>query len=224
MTTENNTSITPEEKERLLQIHDSAKPFWLTPTIQLGPLLPTDKDALIRNLNDKRVISYLIGPPYPYTPKDADEWIGARYERMNQKTGTVLHLSFRDMARGGLLIGAIGMTQGSDELLDGDDTGYWLDPAYHGQGLMSKALQWILLEIGIKQGGKRKFNSHAFMGNWASRRTMEKAGFVYQPDLKKEYVKDGETIHAWRFRFYLTEEDVVNLQVIEEAKPDPTLL
>ncbi|KAG0002707.1 hypothetical protein BGZ65_002395 [Modicella reniformis] len=213
----------PEEIERLTKLHDSFKPIWLTETIQLDPLLPSDKDALLEYLNNPQVHQWLVGPPNPYKPEDADLWIKSRVDRMT-KDGTPLNFVFRDMTRGGKAIGSVGVSDESDDNLEGDDTGYWLAPEYRGQGLMAKALKMMLRKISIDQVGKRKFNGHAFEGNWASRRTMEKAGFVFQPDIQKIVFKDGKEIKIWTLRLYLTEEDIANLEIIPEATPLPSLV
>lgn len=96
---------------------------------------------------------------------------------------------------------------------------YWLDPKYHGHGLMAKALKMMLKRVSIDEVGKRKFNAHAFEGNWASRRTLEKAGFVIQPDIHVTRVKDGKEINLWTMRLFLTEKDAANYEVIPEETP-----
>lgn len=101
---------------------------------------------------------------------------------------------------------------------------YWLSPEYHGQGIMAKALKLMLQEVSIKEVGKRKFNSHAYIGNWASRRTMEKAGFVNYPELETIMIKDGKEIPTWTLRLILTEEDLAKREVVEEATPLPSLV
>lgn len=108
----------PEEYERLAKLHDSFKPIWLTETIQLGPILPSDEGSLVEYLNDSRVHPWLLGPPYPYTLEDADEWIAGRVDRMS-KRGTPLGLVFRDMTTG-KDIGAIRVSDASDEDLQID--------------------------------------------------------------------------------------------------------
>lgn len=118
---ETRDSRSPEEYERLANLHDSFTPVWLTETIQLGPLLPSDKDSLLEYLNNPEIYQNLIGPPQPYTPKDADEWIRGRVDRMT-KQGTPLNFVFRDMTTG-KAVGSVGVTNESDDNLDGDDTG-----------------------------------------------------------------------------------------------------
>jgi len=84
---------------------------------------------------------------------------------------------------------------------------------------MTKALKLMLQELAVKEFGKRKFNAHAYVDNWASRRTLEKVGFVYQPDREASVVKNGQTIKMWVFRMYLSEEDVAKQEVVAEAVP-----
>ncbi|KAG0299131.1 hypothetical protein BGZ98_010306 [Dissophora globulifera] len=81
----------------------------------------------------------------------------------------------------------------------------------------------MLRKVSIDEVGKRKFNSHVFEDNWASRKTLEKVGFVYQPDIKRENVKDGKVINIWVFRLYLSDEDIAKQEIIAEATPLPSL-
>ena len=88
---------------------------------------------------------------------------------------------------------------------------------------MAKALKLALQEISIKEVGKRKFNSSANVGNWASRRTMEKAGFVVLPDIRIGH-KDGVEVPQWQLRLILTEEDLATREIVVEATPLPSLV
>ncbi|OAQ29022.1 acyl-CoA N-acyltransferase [Linnemannia elongata AG-77] len=216
---------TPEEHARLLALHNSYPLIWLTPTISLGPWLPTDRETLVEYLNDARIHSYLCGPPFPYTLQDADLWLGMKVDRMSEK-GTPLDFCFRDWSRGGKAVGSIAVSNESDDVLTGDDTGYWLAPEYHGQGLMSKAVRLLLHRISMVEVGKRKFNAHAFIGNYASRRILEKTGFVVQEgeEWEKTIVKNGKEIRMWVLRLTVSDEDVEKWELVEEAKPLDSLV
>ncbi|KAF9183734.1 hypothetical protein BGZ51_003838 [Haplosporangium sp. Z 767] len=221
---ESSAKRSPEELDHLTRLHDSFQPLWLTETIQLGPLHASDKDknALLKYMNDPRVYSFLLGPPNPYTSDDADNWISGRINRMT-KQGIPLNAMLRDMTKDGQIIGAVQVSDASDDILEGDDVGYWLAPEYHRQGLMAKALKLMLQEVSINKVGKRKFNATVFEGNWASRKTLEKAGFVYQPDIHKKAVKAGKELNLWIFRLVLTDEDIAQREVIMQATPLPSL-
>ncbi|KAG0039907.1 hypothetical protein BGZ82_006164 [Podila clonocystis] len=211
------------EYERLVVIHNAARPRWLTPTIQLSPWLPSDRHALVPYLNMPEIYSYINGPPFPYLLSDADAWIRGRpYE--TTKNGTPLNHCIRDMTKGGKPIGSVYVSADSDDNLDGDGVGYWLSPEYQGQGIMAKALKLMLQEVSIKEVGKRKFNGRAHVGNWASRRTMEKAGFVNYPELETITIKDGKEVPTWTLRLILTEKDLAKRELVEEAVPLPSLV
>ncbi|KAG0274774.1 hypothetical protein BGZ95_009483 [Linnemannia exigua] len=215
----------PEEHKRLLNLHNSFKPVWLTETVQLGPWLPSDRDVLVEFLNDPRVYPFFSGPPYPYTLKDADAWLALRVDRMTKTGGTPLDFAFRDMARGGKAVGCISISNESDDVLEGDDIGYWLAPDYRGLGLMAKALKIMLYRVSVVEVGKRKFNAHAFVGNYASRKTLEKVGFVVQENMSGTIVKDGKEIPRWVLRLYLTDEDVARWgEEIHKATPIPLVV
>ena len=89
---------------------------------------------------------------------------------------------------------------------------------------MAKALKLLLQEVANKEVGKRKFNGHVLAGNWASRKTMEKAGFVHQPHMTEKVTRHGEEIDKWTMRLYLTEEDVSKREIMVEASPLPSLV
>jgi len=110
------------EYQRLVAIHNAARPRWLTPTIQLSPWLPSDRDALVPYFNMPEIYSYINGPPFPYLPSDADAWIRGRPYEMT-KNGTPLSQCIRDMTKGGKPIGSVYVSAGSDDDLEGDDTG-----------------------------------------------------------------------------------------------------
>ncbi|KAF9390826.1 hypothetical protein CPB97_008343 [Podila verticillata] len=223
MTQDNTQGTEIQNKDRLIAIYKAYPPKWVTPSIQLSVYRDEDRENLARYLNMPEIYSYLSGPPFPYTLEDSDQWIKTGYQRMS-KNGTPLDMCLRDMAKGGILIGRVRVSDASDEDLDGDDVGYWLSPEYKGQGIITKAVKLMLQEVSIKELGKRKFNSHAFHDNWASRRILEKAGFIHEPDREASLVKNGKTIKMWVFRMYLSEEDVANREMVEEAIPLPSLV
>ncbi|KAG0339178.1 hypothetical protein BG004_006932 [Podila humilis] len=209
-----------EMDERLIAFHKSYPPRWLTPTIQLSPWLHSDQPVLVKYLNMPEVYSFICGPPFPYLPSDGDTWIRGTLASVN-KDGIPENHCIRDMTMGGVAIGNVYVSLGSDDDLTGSDIGYWLAPEYHGQGLMAKALKLILQEVAIKEG-KRNFNAYVFEGNWASRRTLEKAGFVYLPELdSKGPSSSGCKVNMWTLRLLLTaEEDIARREVVYEVAPE----
>ena len=70
----------PNTDEVFLRLPPPHQNFILTPPRE------SDKEALLTHLNDERVYKWLAGPPFPYTRKDADYWIGL----VKQETDAVL--------------------------------------------------------------------------------------------------------------------------------------
>lgn len=91
---------------------------------------------------------------------------------------------------------------------------------------MSKALRLLIHRVSMVECGKRKFNAHAFIGNYASRRIMEKAGFVVQEGKgwERTTVKNGKEIRMWVLRLSVSDEDVEKWELVEEAKPLDSLV
>ncbi|KAF9911930.1 hypothetical protein EC991_001836 [Linnemannia zychae] len=220
------TKRTAEEDARLLALHNSFKPIWLTPTITIGPWFPSDREASVEYLNNDRIQPFIWGPPYPYKLEHADFWLSTemRLERVTDK-GTPLDFCIRDMTRGGKAIGGIAVASESDENLDDGDTGYWLAPEYHGLGIMSKALRLLLHRVSMLELGKRKFNAFVCLGNIPSRRVLEKAGFkILEKEKNTTVVKNGVEMPLWTLRLYVTDEEVGNWQVEPEAMPLASLV
>lgn len=42
---------------------------------------PSDEAALVKNMNDPLVATWLLGPPFPYTLEDAKSWTATHYKK-----------------------------------------------------------------------------------------------------------------------------------------------
>lgn len=76
------------------------------------------------------------------------------------------------------------------------EVGYWTAPAARGRGVASAAVRavcrWAFVERGLEL-----IEWRAEVGNVASRRVAEKAGFVLEGQLRKRLVHRGERVDAW---------------------------
>ncbi|KZV99030.1 acyl-CoA N-acyltransferase [Exidia glandulosa HHB12029] len=61
--------------------------------------------------------------------------------------------------------------------------GDWLDPAYHGQGIMTAVVRFVIHEWAVPRMNVRHIRVNAFLGNRGSVRVFEKNGFETLPDL-----------------------------------------
>ncbi|MES2643300.1 MAG: GNAT family protein [Myxococcota bacterium] len=78
------------------------------------------------------------------------------------------------------------------------DLGYALAPAFHGRG-HGTTLVRLLVDIAFQERGATRLEAEVFVGNDASRRVLEKAGFVLEDTARGAIVKGGRHFDAWRF-------------------------
>ncbi|NMO57215.1 GNAT family N-acetyltransferase [Actinoplanes sp. TBRC 11911] len=82
------------------------------------------------------------------------------------------------------------------DLLGGARIGYWMDPAARGRGVATAAVRalcgWAFgaLRLGLIEW-------RAEVGNVASRRVAEKAGFRFEAVLRRRLVHRGQRVDAW---------------------------
>jgi RimJ/RimL family protein N-acetyltransferase len=76
------------------------------------------------------------------------------------------------------------------------EIGYWMAPAARGQGVATVAVrtlcQWAFPELGLAL-----IEWHCEVGNVASRRVAEKAGFLIEGALRARLIHRGRRVDAW---------------------------
>src|SRR5450631_2804336 len=112
----------------------AAIPTLTTPRLILRPLDLTDVDAVQALFPRWEIVRFLATHvPWPYPADGALTFIrDIALPAMQQGAGW--HWSIRPKAAPEQLIGAINVSDKPD-----DNRGFWLDPAWQGQGLMSEA-------------------------------------------------------------------------------------
>lgn len=162
----------------------------ITPDIALTKLLPNDSQAVCRHLADPSIAATTTGVPWPYTPEDFAATI-ARAEAAELEHGHPTYLAIR--RADGLLIGCVSFTNFFMGI--GAEIGYWLAREWWGQGITTKAVDTACHHF-FKCDVDVIFAS-CFVSNVASRRVLEKNGFVYEG--RHQLIKDGVPIDSWMF-------------------------
>lgn len=129
-----------------------------TRRLVLRPLQSADAPAIQQGLSLWDVTQWLTVVPFPYTLKDAQDFIRDCLENPQHRHWAI------DAGEG--LIGLISIKP---------DMGYWLDFNYHGQGIMSEAAEAIVADHFAQADIDLVSGYHA--GNVASARVLEKLGF-----------------------------------------------
>ena len=148
------------------------------------------KDAanLAEMLNNKRILDNLRdGLPYPYTVKDAEEYINAMLSADPEKT-FAFAIILDDK-----VIGSIGVFRCENIHFRTAEMGYYIGERYWGKGIMTSAVKQTCQYIFEHTDIIRIF-AEPFSENAASCRVLEKSGFQFEGLLRNNAVKNGKVL------------------------------
>jgi RimJ/RimL family protein N-acetyltransferase len=145
-----------------------------------------DRDAIVRYANNRKVsINLRDRFPYPYTARDARNWLDVV---VDQKPRTDFAI---DVA--GEAVGGIGFTPQHDVERRSAEIGYWLGEPFWGRGIATEALI-VVSEYAFSIFDLWRVFAHEFDWNGASGRVLEKGGYEFEGRLRKSVTKNGRTI------------------------------
>ena len=152
--------------------------------VQLRPWKPEDREtvAALCDTVDRRFLSDRM--PSPYAVADADSWLGY-VSQHDGKDGL-----FRAMLADGVVVGMISAEQKQDVYRKDAELGYSLATNRWSKGLMTEAvrqfcpLAFAALEI-------VRITGMVYEENVASRKVLEKNGFVREGTMQKAVFKEG---------------------------------
>lgn len=147
-----------------------------------------DKNALAEIANNKNILNNLRdGIPYPYTTKDAEEYISSMLSADKNKT-----FAFAVMVDD-VLIGSIGAFRCDNIHSRSAEMGYYIGEPYWGKGYATGAVVQICKYIFDYTDIIRIF-AEPFAYNIASCRVLEKSGFQFEGTLHNNAVKNGNVL------------------------------
>jgi RimJ/RimL family protein N-acetyltransferase len=145
-----------------------------------------DRDAIVRHANNRKVsINLRDRFPYPYTARDARNWLDAVIDHKPETNFAI------DV--GGEAAGGIGFTPQFDVGRRSAEIGYWLGEQFWGRGIATEALIAVT-EYAFANFDLCRLYAHVFDWNGASARVLEKAGYVFEGRLEKSVTKEDQTI------------------------------
>ena len=145
-----------------------------------------DRDAIVRYANNRKVsINLRDRFPYPYTARDARNWLDVVVDAKPVTNFAI------DVA--GEAVGGIGFTPQHDVERRSAEIGYWIGEPFWGRGIATEALI-VVTEYAFASFDLCRLYAHVFDWNAASARVLEKAGYEFEGRLKKSVTKDGQTI------------------------------
>lgn len=147
-----------------------------------------DAKNLAEMLNNKKILDNLRdGLPYPYTQKDAEEYINSMLSADKTKT-FAFAVTVNDIA-----IGSIGVFRCNNIHFRTAEMGYYIGEQYWGKGIGTSAVKQTINYIFSNTDIIRIF-AEPFAYNTASCRVLEKAGFIFEGTLRNNAVKNGKVI------------------------------
>lgn len=153
--------------------------------IVLRPWRKSDADQLPAIASCKEIADNLRdGFPHPYTIEDANKWlsIATKYNRGKTK--------YFAIEKDGVLVGSIGVVQQEDIYRMNAEIGYFVGREFWGQGIVSAALRLIIPYI-FDNFDVIRIYAEPYTHNLASRRVLEKNGFICEAVLKNNVIKNN---------------------------------
>ena len=145
-----------------------------------------DAPALTAAINNKKVLDNLRdGIPYPYTEKDAEEFIRATLatERDSRYAFAITY--------DGKVIGSIGVFRKENVHRLTAELGYYIAEPHWGKGIVTEAVKQICAYVFMNTDIVRIF-AEPYAHNAASCRVLEKAGFQLEGTLRQNAIKNGQ--------------------------------
>jgi RimJ/RimL family protein N-acetyltransferase len=154
--------------------------------IEIRRWKPGDEESLALNANSFNIWKNVRNRmPFPYTIDDARNWIG-----QNQYMDPVTHFA---IVVDGVAAGSVGFELKDDIYIKNAEVGYWLGEKYWGRGISTYALEWIVKYI-FSEFAVHRIYATVFINNLASRRVLEKAGFILEAVHQQAVFKEGKFI------------------------------
>ena len=152
----------------------------------------SDAAALAKIANNKKIWDNVRDRlPYPYTKKDAKEWL-ALVKKQKQPVTTFC------VEADGNLAGSIGFTIKEDVYRKNAEIGYFIDEEYWGKGIATEAIRQMVDYIQKKIDVIRIY-AEVFDYNKPSMKVLEKNGFYLECIRKKAAIKNDVIVddYVW---------------------------
>ncbi len=159
--------------------------------LHLRPWRSGDEPALLAACSDPEVVRW-TEVPHPHTIEDAQAYVSTLAPE-GWTSGTGPTWAVCDSTTGEVMAN-ITIRQQSDP--DTWDVGFWALPGARGQGVVSEALA-VVCRWGFAVLSAQRLEWRSQVGNAASRRVAEKAGFRFEGTTRHGLVHRGERVDCW---------------------------
>lgn len=158
----------------------------------LRPFKKEDAKSLAKNLNNKKIYRNTFGIPYPYTLKDAKEWIAKILKEAKKKKPTKINFAIEI---DGEAVGRVGLEEIRGHKAE---ISFWLAEKYWEKGIMTETVK-LVTKFGFNKLKLRRIAGYVFSFNKVSMSVLEKAGYKFEGILRKQVKKDNKFIDDYIF-------------------------
>lgn len=145
-----------------------------------------DVPALARHLNNKNIWDNCRDAlPYPYTEKDAEQFISF-VEGQSEQSNYCIEINHE-------AAGNISFIRGTDVERYNAELGYWLAEPYWNLGIMTEAIKQAVEDY-LSHSDTVRIHAHVYENNLASMKVLEKAGSHKCGILRKACFKNGRFV------------------------------
>ena len=150
-----------------------------------------DAPSVAKYANNKKIwINLRDGFPYPYQLSDAENFL-SKVAQQNPRTVFAI-------ANDKEAIGSIGLMLGGDVHRFTAEMGYWLAEPFWNKGIMSEVVGRFT-DFAFEKFELNRIFAEPYIGNTASVRVLEKAGFVLEGTLRASVFKDGKVLDQFLY-------------------------
>ena len=143
-----------------------------------------DIEPLVILANNKKISDNLRDHfPYPYTLKDAEEWIS-----LNETNLSITNFAIEVNNE---LAGGCGILLKEDIYRFSAEIGYWIGEKFWNKGLATHVVHLLIQEIKLRHPHIIRIYAEVFEHNKASMKVLEKNGFHLESIRQKAVVKNN---------------------------------
>src|SRR5690554_594872 len=145
-----------------------------------------DVDKVVEYCNDPDMSRYMLHIPYPYKREDAINWINSHREYVEKDRLFNYAITDKDT---GELLGTVSLSHNKENR--NGEIGYWIGKKYWNKGYATEACKAII-QYAFEVKDYHKVYIRHLEENYASKKVIEKCGFLFEGNLKEHIYKNGK--------------------------------
>jgi RimJ/RimL family protein N-acetyltransferase len=159
--------------------------------VLLRELCPEDAIPLAVLANNKKIFDNVRDFfPYPYTEKDAEDFIGYCQQENPVRTFAVIYEQS--------LAGVIGLVLQSDVYRKTAEIGYWIGEPFWNRGIATRAVN-LMVGYAFDRLDLIRLHTGVFDYNKASQRVLEKCAFKLEGIFERSIIKNDKICDEYRY-------------------------